>query len=122
MKFFRIKGHHERLLVINVHATLIRRKAAAIEEMEHLLARVPEHRGPVILAGDFNTFTAGYLHAISPVLGRIGLRYVAIPNDPRPATQCLDQVFCRGLTPTNVHVDTTIRNSDHFPILADFAL
>jgi len=119
IKKYPIAGMDEGLLVINIHATLVRRKRAAIEEMQHLLERLPMHRGPMILAGDFNTFTPGYLRAVEGVLKGVGLSYVPIPNDPRPTTQALDQLFCRGLEMSNVRVDTSFRNSDHFPILAD---
>jgi endonuclease/exonuclease/phosphatase (EEP) superfamily protein YafD len=112
-------GTHKTLLVINIHATLIRFKAAAVEEMEHLLTHLPIHDGPIILAGDFNTFTAGYLQAVSHVLRKQGLHYVPIPNDPRPKTQALDQVFVRDLDVTAIRVDTGVRNSDHFPIFVD---
>jgi endonuclease/exonuclease/phosphatase (EEP) superfamily protein YafD len=122
IKTFKIAGSEDPLLVINIHATLVRLKAAAMEEMEHLLSHLPEHRGPIILAGDFNTFTPGYLRAVTLVLERLGLRYVHIPDDPRPRTQALDQVFCRGLDVHSAMIDTTIRNSDHFPILLTLSL
>lgn len=121
VKFFPLAGSTAKLMVINIHATLIRRKSAAIEEMEHLLANLPSHHGPILLGGDFNTFTAGYLRAVAVVMEKIGLRYVPIPNDPRPLTQALDQMFCRGLVVRRVFVDTTIKNSDHFPLIADLA-
>lgn len=118
---FKLRGTDKLLMVVNIHATLVRLKAAAIEEMEHILARLPEHDGPIILAGDFNTFTPGYLAAVSSVLHRLGLEYVKIPNDPRPRSQALDQVFCRGLAVASASIDTSIRNSDHFPILLNLA-
>lgn len=107
------------LMVINIHATLIRLKAAAVEEMEHLLTHLPKHDGPILLAGDFNTFTPGYLRAVSLVLQRLGLKYVPIPDDPRPKTQALDQVFLKDLEVTRISIDTSIRNSDHFPIIME---
>lgn len=122
IKYFPIEGCGERLLVINVHATLVRLVAAAVEEMEHLLSHIPAHHGPMILAGDFNTFTPAYLRAVSAVLKAIGLEYVPIPHDPRPKSQALDQIFCRGLEVKHIEVDTTVRNSDHFPILLHVAL
>jgi endonuclease/exonuclease/phosphatase (EEP) superfamily protein YafD len=117
---FELHGTDDRLLVVNIHATLIRLKSAAIEEMEHLIQAIPSHDGPMLLAGDFNTFTPGYLRAVAGTLQKLGLDYVPIPNDPRPRTQALDQVFVRGLQVNTIQVDTTVRNSDHFPILFDF--
>ncbi len=117
--FYRMQGREKSLMVINIHATLIRRVKSALEEIEHLLASLPAHDGPMILAGDFNTFTPGYLSAISNSLESIGLEYVPIPNDPRPTTGALDQVFVRGLSVERIYVDTAITNSDHFPLFAD---
>jgi len=119
VKFFPLAGTDKRLMVINIHATLVRLKAAAVEEMQHLVRALPAHDGPILLAGDFNTFTPGYLQAVSKSLAPLGLIYTKIPDDPRPRTQALDQVFCRGLEVTNIRVDTTIKNSDHFPILVE---
>ena len=117
VSFYPLAGSAESLMIVNLHATLIRLKSAAVEEMEHLLAQLPEHRGPILLAGDFNTFSPGYLKAIHSVLKNLSLDYIPIENDPRPRTQALDQVFCRGLEIHSIHVDTTIKNSDHFPII-----
>lgn len=117
--FYERRGSGQRLMVINLHATLVRRVKAAAEEMAHLVANLPEHDGPVILAGDFNTFTPAYLEQISKVLATVGLTYIEIPDDPRPVTGALDQIFVRGLRVERVFVDTSIRNSDHFPLFAD---
>lgn len=117
--FYRLQGRAETLMVVNIHATLIRRVKSALEEMEHVMASLPAHEGPVILAGDFNTFTPGYLAAIARVLRGIGLEYVPIPDDPRAPTGALDQIFIRGLSVERIFVDTSIRNSDHFPLFAD---
>ena len=117
VSFYPIENSKYPLMVVNLHATLIRLKSAAIEEMEHLLSHLPSHQGPILLAGDFNTFTSGYLKAVGSVLQRLSLDYIPIPNDPRPRTQALDQVFCRGLEVHSIAVDTTVKNSDHFPLL-----
>lgn len=117
--FYERAGSPHRLMVINLHATLIRRVKSAAEEMLHLIQSLPDHDGPIILAGDFNTFTPAYLEQISKVLANIGMAYVPIPEDPRPVTGALDQIFVRGLTVERIFVDTSIRNSDHFPLFAD---
>lgn len=117
--FYRMRGRQDSLMVVNLHATLIRRVRSALEEIEHLIKSLPQHDGPVILAGDFNTFTPGYLAVIAGSLRKIGLEYVPIPGDPRPPAGALDQVFVRGLAVERIFVDTTIKNSDHFPLFAD---
>jgi len=120
--FYRLQGRRDHLMVVNLHATLVRRVEGATEEMLHLLARLPEHDGPVIFAGDFNTFTPRYLAVVERALSRVGLELVEIPDDPRPPIGALDQVFVRGLNVSRIFVDTTIQNSDHFPLFVDVAV
>ena len=114
---YKLENTDLNLMVVNIHATLIRGKFGAVEEIRHLIERLPVHNGPMLLAGDFNTFTPGYLIAVAAALSRIGLEYIPIPNDPRPKSQALDQVFLRGLEVEKIEVDTTVKNSDHFPLL-----
>lgn len=106
------------LTVVNLHATLIRTIKRAQEELEHLMERLPEGDGPLIFAGDFNTFTPRYFRAVASTLEKLGLEYVPIPNDPRRAMDHLDQLFVRGLAVQSIEVDTHIHSSDHFPIRA----
>lgn len=110
------------LMVVNIHATLVRTLRGAAEEMEHLIDQLPPHPGPTLLGGDFNTFTGRYLDVVEGVLRRHGLHRVPIPDDPRPKSASLDQVFVRGLQVNRAFVDTMIRNSDHFPIFLDVSI
>lgn len=108
----------DRLMVVNIHATLIRTIKRAVEELDHLMNQLPQHQGPIIFAGDFNTFTPRYFQAVAGKLEELGLQYVPIPGDPRRQMDHLDQLFVRGLTVKEVWVETKIRSSDHFPIRA----
>jgi endonuclease/exonuclease/phosphatase (EEP) superfamily protein YafD len=119
---FALAGTSDELLVVNLHSTLIRGRGAAVEEAQHLLGALPTHKGPIIVGGDFNTFTAGYLRAIGSTFAHIGLRLVPIPDDPRSAIGMLDQIFVRGLRVIEAIVDTTVKNSDHFPLRFKFEL
>ena len=107
-----------KLMVINIHATLIRTIKRAVEELDHLIAQLPCHEGPMIFAGDFNTFTPRYFKAVVLKLKQLGLRHVPIPEDPRRAVDHLDQLFVRHIRVKDIHVDTQVKSSDHFPIQA----
>lgn len=120
--FYKLASSQPCLMVVNLHATLFRSIKRAVEELDHLLERLPQHDGPMIFAGDFNTFTPRYFQAIQAKLETIGLHYVTIPNDPRRSLDHLDQLFVRGLDVRDIHVDTRIRSSDHFPIRATIQL
>lgn len=112
-----IIGTDKSIMIVNIHARLIRRIENAMDEILHVIEQLPEHDGPVIFAGDFNTFTPGYLRIITKVLKSHGLIHVPIPEDPRSTLGALDQVFVKNLHVTDIRVDTTIEGSDHFPIL-----
>ena len=119
---FALSGTEQELLVINMHSTLVRGKSGAVEEIHHVLDRLPEHQGPVLFGGDFNTFTKGLLRAVESAVKRWDLEFVPVDEDPRAGRAALDQVFVRGLRPIQAVVDTTIKNSDHFPVLYKFEL
>jgi endonuclease/exonuclease/phosphatase (EEP) superfamily protein YafD len=108
----------ERLMVINIHATLIRTIKRAVEELDYLIHQLPQHKGPILFAGDFNTFTPKYFKAVAGKLEELGLQYVPIPGDPRRPVDHLDQLFVRDLSVKEVWVETRIKSSDHFPIRA----
>ena len=93
-----------------------------MEEMEYLISHLPAHDGPMILGGDFNTFTPHYLRGIRAILGKIGLEWVPIVEDPRSYLKSLDQIFIRGLKVKKASVGTTYQSSDHFPLFFDFEL
>ena len=120
--FHKLANSDKRLMVINIHATLVRRVEGATEEMLHLISQLPNHDGPIIFAGDFNTFTIKYLSVVSRALGRLDLKLVKIPNDPRPPIGALDQIYVRGLEVRRVSVDTNVRNSDHFPLFVELSI
>ncbi len=115
---YALHGKSEKLMVVNLHATLIRTIKRAIEELEHLMMQLPSHQGPIIFAGDFNTFTPRYFKAVAGKLEELGLSYVPIPGDPRRPVDHLDQLFIRGLKVKEIWVETRIKSSDHFPIRA----
>lgn len=110
------------IVVVNLHARLIRSRKGALNETRHLIESLPQTTGPMILAGDFNTFTNGYLRDVQKELDRIGLERVAFDNDPRGVVGALDQFFVRGLDVKKSRIETTMRNSDHFPLVVELGL
>jgi endonuclease/exonuclease/phosphatase (EEP) superfamily protein YafD len=118
ISYFRIEGSKRRLCVVNTHSTLIRTPSKAVGELEQIIDVIAHHEGPIIYAGDFNTFAAAYISEVDRALSSIGLERVRFEVDPRAATAALDQIYVRGLTVVNASVDTGYVHSDHFPILA----
>ncbi len=115
---YKISGRPETLCVVNTHATLIRRPATAVREIEQVIEHISGHKGPLIYAGDFNTFTSAYITEVDRVLSTVGLERVRFDVDPRASTAALDQLYIRGINLINAVVDTSFVKSDHFPIIA----
>lgn len=127
------------LLVINVHGLNFDLTGSLYAgQMHGLLHRVAEHQGPMILAGDLNTWSERRLAVVRRVAEALGLREVVPDNGVgRTAssralaplvpfgldrTMALDRMFCRGIEPIDCRFDTTYSSSDHVPIVARFRL
>ncbi|MGL9734617.1 MAG: endonuclease/exonuclease/phosphatase family protein, partial [Symbiopectobacterium sp.] len=81
------------------------------------------HAGPVIMAGDFNTWSRQRIDALYQFASEIALREVRFIDDQRRRTfgRPLDFVFYRGLHVMQSSVLVT-QASDHNPLLVEFQL
>lgn len=112
------------LLVVNVHSINfdlgIESFRAHWAKLEEYLAAV---EGPVILAGDFNTWSRKRLAVVEETTGRLSMKPV-IFDERRRSTffgKALDHVYYRGLAPIDTEV-FEVTTSDHNPILVSFRL
>ncbi|MEM6991364.1 MAG: endonuclease/exonuclease/phosphatase family protein, partial [Myxococcota bacterium] len=100
-----------KLLVVNVHAVNFRRARALHEQLGSLVSVVREHAGPVIVAGDLNTWSTRRRAVASEFAKGLGLRSAfSGPDAPR-----LDAVLFRDLVLDGA---TRLRSrySDHDPL------
>lgn len=104
------------LMVVNIHARLFRSPQQSTEELDHLMQSLPIHEGPVILAGDFNTFSQRYQHKTFKYLEGHGFVHIAMDGDQRGRYRSLDHVFVRGLKSMSAQVLSHITSSDHVPL------
>ena len=90
-------------------------------ELEALLTR---HDGPMILAGDFNTWTEEKTKSLNQMANRLGLTEVGFSDDDRTRVfgNAIDWVFAPGLSVTSAQVHGSITGSDHKPIEVAFSL
>lgn len=115
---FQVEGMRSRLCVVNTHAKLVRRPSTAVREIERVLSKIADHKGPILFAGDFNTFSKTYIQEVDRIMATIGLERVALEADPRTATTALDQIYVREMKVIRARVETSYLHSDHFPITA----
>ncbi len=119
-----IDGYPQRLLAINIHAvnfTLgLEDLEAQIRPLTQVLAR---HKGPVILAGDFNTWSAARAVLVGRALESLGLQPLHFDPDLRSRAfgRPLDHIYVRGLQVENTEV-IPVSSSDHNPLRASLRL
>ena len=112
----------ERLLVLNVHAINLVSTAKFARQVEQMTAPVAAHKGPCIVAGDFNTWNEARWHLLLKSMHDVGLtRVPAAAPRWRHFNQVLDHVFYRGLRLLNSRPLIDVKSSDHVPLWAEFA-
>ncbi|MCE2571612.1 endonuclease/exonuclease/phosphatase family protein [Motilimonas eburnea] len=112
------------LLVINVHGINFTLGTAEWEgQLLSLFDLVERHHGPVILAGDFNTWSASRQLSLSQLVANVGLNEVTFSPDHRLVVmgEALDHVYYKGLEVVSAQA-LALPGSDHFPMEVRFNL
>lgn len=117
---YALSGHENDLLAINTHVVNFTTTSSFIRFIEELVTLIESHQGPLILAGDFNTWNISRWQSLVGILDRMGLAHVDLGADPRSLK--LDHVFVRGLKIKGAQVKSDVVTSDHFPLLVDLEL
>ncbi|CNB30856.1 endonuclease/exonuclease/phosphatase family protein [Yersinia intermedia] len=110
------------LMVVNIHAVNFSLGVDVYsKQLEPIGEQIAMHRGPVILAGDFNAWSRQRVNALQRFAQAVGLAEVEFRADNRSRAfgRPLDFVFYRGLTLADASVLVT-RASDHNPLLVEF--
>ena len=112
------------LVIVNVHAINFTIDSSVYQnywqELEMILT---SHDGPLIVAGDFNTWNTERLAIVAMAARRLRLQPVRFEPDRRSRFfgQVVDHVYYRDLVPSNAVVHE-IATSDHNPIQVSFKL
>ena len=115
----------QQLAVVNIHAVNFTYGTEEYHrQLKVLVDELSQHQGPVIVAGDFNSWSEQRLKVMSESLSAVGLKEVNYTSDNR--TQFitglpLDHVFYRGLKLEKAEAPISDA-SDHNPILVTFHL
>lgn len=112
------------LVIVNVHAINFTMDSDAYQNYWQELEMILEsHDGPLIVAGDFNTWNAERLAIMAMATRRLRLQPVRFEPDRRSRFfgQVVDHVYYRGLVPSNAVVHEVV-TSDHNPIQVSFKL
>ncbi len=121
---YSIEGSGEPLLVVNIHAiNFVSHKKFSLQ-MEQMITAIEGHKGPVLLAGDFNTWNNMRYDSLMDITENMGLKQMDLERSKKIyyLKHHLDHVFYRDLKPEYATVHLNIRSSDHYPISVRFTL
>lgn len=124
ISYYPISGHDQTLLVANIHGINFTLGTWTYKkQIKQLFEVVSQHQGPVIIAGDFNTWSQARMHLITSHASSAGLASLDYTNHNRTHVfgNALDHVFFKGLKPVDHHSWHVI-TSDHNPTRVHFKL
>ena len=121
---YRLTDSEQRLLVANVHSINFSIGVAAfakqLKQIKEVLAR---HRGPIILAGDFNTWNPRREAILDRLAQGLRLEPAEFAIDKRRTVfnRPVSHIYTRGLKLNN-STTLAVTTSDHNPIVAEFSV
>lgn len=106
------------LLVVNTHLINFVAFNKFCAHLDQVFQTLEHHDGPILLAGDFNTWNSKRLNYFQKMATTFSLNEVKMVRQPRfnHLLRHLDHIYCRGLTIVDSQVHTHIHSSDHYPI------
>lgn len=112
---FAIKDYDKTLMTVTIHAinfVSARKLKHMLVEIEKVLAK---HDGPIVYAGDFNTWSKKKTRYMHESIRRLGMDEVHFAKDGRMKTfgKVLDYVFVKGFNVNKSIVYGDVKGSDH---------
>ncbi|UTF59342.1 endonuclease/exonuclease/phosphatase family protein [Gilvimarinus sp. DA14] len=108
-----------RLLAVNIHAINFELGTSAYQQqLQDALEIVAAHEGPVILAGDLNSWSDSRRELLNHLFEPVGLTPAVFAEDNRTQAfgMALDHVWTRGVSISAAEVPV-YQSSDHNPLL-----
>lgn len=121
---YALAGSDATLAVVNIHAVNF---ALGLSDYRAQFVRVldvlHDHSGPIILAGDFNTWRGRRLTVVTELANALGLQAVSFPDDERVRFfgSPLDHIYVRDLELRQSGTDS-VTTSDHNPMTVVLAM
>lgn len=120
--YFRLDGRDTTLAIANLHAINFTPGTAAYRaQLEGLGDALAAHAGPIIIGGDFNTWSEARDKEVRALAERLSLAPVTFAADARRRFlgRIFDQVYARGVEVDDATV-WSVTSSDHNPVLVTF--
>ena len=113
---------HHSLMIANIHMINFAPHISAFHDQARQMTEIlVNHKGPMILSGDFNTWSEERLAIIEDLAGHLKLASVDFNSDLARKTfgHTVDRVYYRGLKLEEALV-IEVTSSDHNPLLVRF--
>ena len=111
----KVKWNEKDLLIISIHAINFRLLDAFKKYITQVERDLKKHRGPIIFAGDFNTWSASRKNFLDRYLKSHGL--VEVPIRRVHNGLHLDHIYTRGLNNISAKQLEQKSTSDHYPLV-----
>jgi len=118
-------SHDKILLIVNLHAINFVKSSDFYNELERIKLSIKTHKGAMIVAGDFNTWSVKRVNYLKEFIKELSLKEVDFSDNTeikKVFTNCLDYIFYRELELIDSKVIDSKKISDHNPIMASFKL
>lgn len=113
----------ESLHILNIHAINFRENKGFYKELERFKILLENKKGPLIVAGDFNTWNKKRLEKLNELKEKLSLKMVKFNKEENIKSfmgNNLDFIFYRDLELISSSVDKNHGLSDHNPLYAQF--
>jgi len=120
----KIRNDFKRLLVVNVHFLNFVRQTTFLKELNTLKSIIAGHSGPIIIAGDFNTWSVFRYQSLIGFAQKSNLNEVVFKekNIHRFMRKQLSFVFTKNIKVLHASILKSITLSDHYPMLIQIKL
>jgi len=119
-----IVGTNKTLLLVNMHMVNFSFATTAYrEQLKNAFFLINQHQGPLLIAGDFNSWSDGRMAIIQHFADGLATEAVQFAEDNRTTFlgHVLDHIFYRGLEPVEAAA-LPVTISDHNPMRVTFRL
>lgn len=114
---FTIDGSSETLLIANVHGINFVGLETYKVQMQQLFEKIKDHQGPLIVAGDFNTWEEPRIAFLKDLL--LEPLKMELIQTPVAHMLDLDHIFVRGMKASFIFDLSSVDSSDHAPLMVD---
>ena len=122
--WFPLRGRATTVAVVNAHAINFSLSLGAYRaQFDAIVDALADHTGPIVLAGDLNTWTTERIAVVDAAAQRLGLEEIAFTHDQRRLFfgHQLDHIYTRGLDVVASSA-IAVTSSDHNPVMATLRL